>query len=130
MDIILNPFSENVKRYRRRREYERVDSTKGRRNMKVVRFGGTPKRSWRFRVVRKLHLRIVSPIKLWTKFKNAYINMMLHLAGNNGTTTSIFGGKRIPKSRQVTSKYSSIEFENRLVFEIYKNLVASMELYN
>ncbi|GAA0139142.1 hypothetical protein LIER_00751 [Lithospermum erythrorhizon] len=127
MDIILNPFNGNIKRYWRRRKYERLDGIKGRRNMKVVRFGGTTKRSWRFRVFKRLHLKIIlSPIKLWNKFKNSYINMMLQLVGNG--TTSLFGGKRIPKGRQVASKYSNIEFENRLVFEIYKNLVASMEL--
>lgn len=56
------------------------------------------------------------------------MDMMIHLAGNVGSlnTSKTFGGKRIPKARQVEAVvYSSREVEERLVLEIYKALAAS-----
>ncbi|MBA0786103.1 hypothetical protein Gotri_026521 [Gossypium trilobum] len=64
-------------------------------------------------------------MKLLTKLKNGYMNMMLRLA----RTENQFGGKRIPKARKVALGYSSYEFDQRLVYEIYKNLSATHELY-
>ncbi|KAG8384110.1 hypothetical protein BUALT_Bualt04G0083900 [Buddleja alternifolia] len=124
------------RQWRSRRGYNRV-SPSNRRNLKVARFGsaGNSKRSWRLRLAPKLRLvRLASPLKLWYKFKNAYMNMMLKFATNSGSSNSgnIFGAKRIPKARDVPNMgYSRTEFENRLIFEIYKNMVASFELgYN
>lgn len=59
------------------------------------------------------------------------MNMMVSLAGNVGSlnTSNVFGGKRIPKERQVSHVvYSTEEVENRLILEIYKALLASREL--
>uniref|UniRef100_A0A5B7A7E7 Uncharacterized protein n=1 Tax=Davidia involucrata TaxID=16924 RepID=A0A5B7A7E7_DAVIN len=120
-----------LKRYWRRRQYQRLDgAAKSRKNVKIIKIGGSPRRRfWKIKAIPKLRLKIIaSPLKLWTKFKNAYMNMMLNLAGNVGTlnTGNVFGGKRIPKARQVYS--TTDEFENRLLFEIYKALMASKEL--
>lgn len=72
---------------------------------------------------------IASPLRLWTKFRNAYIRKMNNLAGKVGSLNneSAFGTKRIPnKARQgARVVYSSEEIEDRLVLEIYKVLVAS-----
>lgn len=130
MQILSNPFSGSSKRHWRRRRYQRLHGAiTNRKNLKTLRFRGGPQRSWRIKVVPKLRLRtaILSPLKIWSKLKNAYVNMMLNLAGNVGhlNNENVFGGKRIPKARQVSKGYSSNEFENRLVFEIYKALVAS-----
>lgn len=59
------------------------------------------------------------------------MNMMIRLAGTVGhlTAENQFGGKRIPKARKVALGYSSYEFDQRLVYEIYKNLSATHELY-
>jgi hypothetical protein len=95
-----------------------------------MRLGDSPAgRVWRIRAVPKLRLKIGSPLKLWTKLKNAYMNTMLSLAGNVGhlSNNNVFGGKRIPKARQVPLAYSFEEIENRLIVEIYKAL-ASREL--
>ncbi|XP_047939923.1 uncharacterized protein LOC125187379 [Salvia hispanica] len=118
---------------RRRRGYTRL-SPKNRGKMQVARLGGAPKRSWRLRLAPKLRLiRAASPLRLWTKLKNAYVNMMLRLAHNSGSSnsTNVFGAKRVPKARDARITYSNSEFENRLIFEIYKSMVASYELgYN
>ncbi|CAI9766911.1 unnamed protein product [Fraxinus pennsylvanica] len=96
---------------------------------KAIRFGGNrEKRSWRIKIHRRLRLKLSSPLKLWCKLKNAYMNMMLKLARNTGSGINLFGSKRIPKARQIPNNYSRTEFENRLVYEIYKNMVPSYEL--
>ncbi|GMN28224.1 hypothetical protein TIFTF001_001967 [Ficus carica] len=121
----------NLNRYRRRRGYRMLDgAANGRKKIPVTRFHGgpPPSRTWRMRASRRLQIIGVSlsrsPVKLMTKIKHAYINMMLSLAGNVGylNTNNVFGGKRIPKSRQVPIAYSGNEIEQRLVLEIYKAL--------
>ncbi|XP_073119900.1 uncharacterized protein [Henckelia pumila] len=131
MEII--PLTKSLSRQWRRRGYSRLSPT--RRSLKTARFGGNVKRSWKVRIARKLRLvRLVSPLKLWHRFKNAYTNMMLSLANTSHTANSgnLFGQKRIPKARDnLKPTYSTTEFENRLVLEIYKSMVASLELgYN
>ncbi|MCD9637716.1 hypothetical protein HAX54_021153 [Datura stramonium] len=134
MDLVQNIFSRGLlkrSQWRRSRRYHRVDGT-GRKNIKVTKFGGkSQKRTilWRIKAIPKLKLKIFSPLRLWNKFRNAYMNMMLHLAGNVNYGDHVFGGKRIPKARQVELAYTNTEFENRLIYEIYKSMVPSMELY-
>ncbi|KAL8034441.1 hypothetical protein ABFX02_12G028500 [Erythranthe guttata] len=131
--------------WRRKAGYNRISPT-NRRNVKTARFGtgnssggggGGGKRPWRLRIGRKLRLMrlaAASPMKLWYRFKNAYMKMMLSLSETAGTSNSgnVFGTKRIPKAREAAPMaYSRSEFENRLVLEIYKSMVASLELgYN
>ncbi|KAL8472636.1 hypothetical protein ACS0TY_029733 [Phlomoides rotata] len=117
----IMPFST-----RRRSGYNR-SSPKNRRNLKVARLGAE-KRSWRLRLAPKLHL--ASPVKLLYKLKSVYTSMMLKLATNSGSSnsTNVFGTKRIPESREAKMGYSRTEFENRLVFEIYKSMSSSLEL--
>ncbi|XP_030941010.1 uncharacterized protein LOC115965858 [Quercus lobata] len=133
MELIPKPVQGTLKRYWRRQRYQRLHGSKPvRKNVKITRFGGSPRRRvWRIRAVPKLRLKNFSPSKLWTKIKNAYMNMMVSLAGNVGSlnTSSVFGDKRIPKERQVSHVvYSTEEVENRLILEIYKALLASREL--
>jgi hypothetical protein len=133
MELIPKPIQGSLKRYWRRQRYQRLHGSKRiRKNVKTMRLGDGPGRGWRIRALPKLRLKIGSPLKLWTKLKNAYMNTMLSLAGNvahlSSSNTNVFGGKRIPKARQpVPLNYSFEEIENRLVIEIYKAL-ASREL--
>ena len=135
MDLVQSIFSGGLikREWRRRRRYQRLDGT-GRKNMKVTRFGkanGNSKRIWRIKAIPKLKLKILSPLKLWNKFKNAYMSMMIKLAGNVNSLNNgnVFGAKRIPKAREAKLGYTNTEFENRLIYEIYKSMVPSMELY-
>ncbi|KAI9128284.1 hypothetical protein K1719_001277 [Acacia pycnantha] len=109
---------------------------KKKKKMKVVRLKGT-RRYWRIKAIPKLSLMLRSPLKLMNKLKNAYIDFMLKLSGKvkggslnftNGIGDGVFRQKRIPKSRQVTHKFSMNEFEARLIYEISKVLIASREL--
>ncbi|PIA63671.1 hypothetical protein AQUCO_00201190v1 [Aquilegia coerulea] len=133
MELISSPFSGSIKRNWRRRQYQRLDGSVNREDtMKIARLGGKRKRLWRIRAIRKLKLgfKTVSPINLLAKLRDSYINMMLGIAGNVGSLNcdSFFGGKRIPKARTVRKVSKAEEFETKLVYEIYKALMASREL--
>lgn len=128
----LIPFKGALKRQlTRRRGYNRLYTN--RKNTNVVKFGSVKvKRSWKLRIAPKLRLavRMAAPIKLWHMLKNAYMDMMLGLANRAGTLGGgkTFDTKRIPQGRDAFPKGSGPEFENRLVFEIYKSMMASYEL--
>ncbi|XP_043700151.1 uncharacterized protein LOC122650842 [Telopea speciosissima] len=139
MDMSSTPIYGSLKRYWRRRSYRRLDVKK--KNTKVLRLGGkssssSRRRSWRVSVlIPKLQLKIIKyPMKMWRKFKDGYINMMLGFADNVGGgysyNSTVFGGKRIPRSRPISqiSKYDSNEFDKRMLLHIYNSLVASREL--
>ncbi|KAF9664008.1 hypothetical protein SADUNF_Sadunf17G0111300 [Salix dunnii] len=131
MERAPRSFYGSWKRYWRRKRYQRLDGviTAGKK-ITVARLGGIPRRGWKVKAVPKLRIlksNIVSPLKLLSKLRNAYINMMLGLAGEVDGT-NVFGNKRVPRGRQVKATYPSEEFEKRLVYEIYKNLLATREL--
>ncbi|KAI8030383.1 hypothetical protein LOK49_LG01G03483 [Camellia lanceoleosa] len=133
MDSLPNPFKGTLKRHWKRRQYGRLDSTtSNRKKIKITRFGGRrPRRIWRIKTVPKFQLKIASPSKLWKKLKNAYINMMLSLAGRVSSMSGedVFcSGNRISVASRVPVACSQDEFENRLVIEIFKSLMVSKEL--
>ncbi|KAK9118627.1 hypothetical protein Scep_016720 [Stephania cephalantha] len=138
------PFAGKLKRYLRKREYQRLDgpheyqpSTKRSTKVKITRFRGYStstaknghRRVWKIIAIPKLrYLKIVSPIKLLKRLRDAYVNMMLGITGNAGD--SFFGNKRIPKARKVERVLKGDEFEMKLMVEMYKSLVASRRLAN
>ncbi|KAK9116211.1 hypothetical protein Sjap_015158 [Stephania japonica] len=138
------PFTGKLKRYLRRREYQRLDgpheyqpSTNRSTKVRITRFRGhsmstaksSHRRVWKIKAIPKLrYLKIVSPIKLLKRLRDAYVNMMLGITGNAGD--SYFGSKRIPKARKVETVLRADEFETKLMVEIYKSLVASRRLAN
>ncbi|KAH1081905.1 hypothetical protein J1N35_021666 [Gossypium stocksii] len=130
MEFLQKPIPGTLKRYWRRRRYQRLHGGEviKKKNVKVTKIGARSGRFWKIKAIPKLRWR---PMKLLTKLKNGYMNMMIRLAGTVGhlTTENQFGGKRIPKARKVALGYSSYEFDQRLVYEIYKNLSATHELY-
>ncbi|KAG5532327.1 hypothetical protein RHGRI_026831 [Rhododendron griersonianum] len=126
MDMVPATYLDNLKRYWRRRKYQRLDDNKKR--MKVARLGNNQRRGWKLRLARKLKFKVVLPVKLLTKFHSAYINMMVRLVGDK--ETGLFGGKRIPKSGPVpmVASASNEIVDGRMVMEIYKRLVSTREL--
>ncbi|KAK1357480.1 Phytochrome interacting factor 3 [Heracleum sosnowskyi] len=125
-----SPLGGSSKSYHRKRPAGYNGTFNGRRtSAKTVTLGGSPKRSWRMKSVPKLKFKLIlsSPMRLWRKLKNGYMNMMLNLGSSS--SASGFGEKRIPKARQSsTATYTTTEFDNRLVFEIYKSLMTSHEM--
>ncbi|KAL7260414.1 hypothetical protein ACSBR1_006139 [Camellia fascicularis] len=129
MDIVPATYVENIKRYLRRRKYQRLDNTKKR--LKTTRLGSKTRHwSWKIRrPVPKLRFKTVSPIKLMAKLHDAYVDMMIRLVGDNND--GIFGAKRVPKGRSVPVPMVAANDEvvdGTLVLEIYKRLVSSREL--
>ncbi|WOG92894.1 hypothetical protein DCAR_0312171 [Daucus carota subsp. sativus] len=125
-----SPFRGSSKSDHRKRPAGYNATFNGRRkSAKTVTLGGSPKRSWRIRTVPKLKFKLIlsSPMRLWRKLKNRYMNLMLNLGSSSSAKG--FGEKRIPKARQSsTTTYTTTEFDNRLVFEIYKSLMTSHEM--
>ncbi|KAL4568872.1 hypothetical protein LXL04_024489 [Taraxacum kok-saghyz] len=122
MEIISSAYDGTFNRAWRRRRYQRFDGGY-KRNTKSVTFGGNS-RFWKIKAIPRLRLKKASPIRLWIKFKNTYIKMMLRL----GVTDNVFGSKRVPRSLQSSAGYSIEEFQSRLIYEISKNLFPSREL--
>ncbi|QHO09779.1 uncharacterized protein DS421_14g484200 [Arachis hypogaea] len=126
--LLSKPTYGGIKRYMRRRRYHRLDENGGTKTAKTVWLTGPPRprRRWRIKAIRRLTwVAIRSPLKMWTKIKNAYMNFML----SSMNIDNPFGEKRIPKTHALPKGYSREEFEARLIFEISKALVASNELY-
>ncbi|KAI3717071.1 hypothetical protein L1987_68411 [Smallanthus sonchifolius] len=123
MELVSCGLVRTLNRSWRRRRYQRV--TNGyKKTSKTVTFGGRNRRFWNFKAIPRLRLKKASPIRLWIKLKNAYIDMMLRLGGSE----SVFGSKRVPRRLQISGGYSMGEFHSRLIYEISKNLIASREL--
>ncbi|XP_058088905.1 uncharacterized protein LOC131235651 [Magnolia sinica] len=122
MEILPFQIYESLKRYWRRRRYQRLNGA-GKRNVRVVRLGGNSRRSWRVRPIPKLRMKIPSPIKILARIRDAYMNAMLGVAGNG---VDAFGGRRVPKARVPSAKAG--DFESRLLFEICKSIAASRQL--
>ncbi|KAF7131826.1 hypothetical protein RHSIM_Rhsim09G0103100 [Rhododendron simsii] len=125
MDTDRATYLDNLKRYWRRRKYQRLDDTK--KSRRVARLGNNQRRGWKLRLGRKLKFKVFLPVKLMTKFRRAYSNMMVRLVGDK--ETGHFGGKKIPKSGPVPMVASaSYEIDDRMVLEIYKRLVSTRQL--
>ncbi|KAI4346931.1 hypothetical protein L6164_007794 [Bauhinia variegata] len=131
--LIPKPMFCGIKRYWRRRQYQRLHAditAAGRRKTKIIRLRGSPRRQWKIKPIARLRWVVKSPLKMLAKLKNAYVDFMLRLTGNVGALSGndLFGGKRIPRARQVSKAYSGDAFEARLIYEISKVFIASREL--
>ncbi|QCE12916.1 uncharacterized protein LOC114185876 [Vigna unguiculata] len=129
--LLPKPTYGGIKRYFRRRRYQRLDSGgaatfTGERKTKMIRLRRSPHRQWRMKAVPKLTWMVRSPLKMFAKLKNAYMKFML----KSMNTDNMFGNKNTLKIDRQTSKVRKNDaFEARLIFEISKALVASHELY-
>ncbi|KAK9934680.1 hypothetical protein M0R45_021815 [Rubus argutus] len=135
MEMVPTTCYENLKRYWRRRRYQRLN-VDNRKKMRVARLGGGANGNTspsRFFKIRKLRLiKFVSPMKLLAKFHGAYVDMMVRMAGNVGGARRIAGGsKKVAKAQDqisVAASCGDVAVDTRLVLEIYKRLAASRQL--
>ncbi|CAK7326645.1 unnamed protein product [Dovyalis caffra] len=128
MEIISSASYGNVKRYWRRKGYQRLNGA-NKRKLKIARLGSG--RRWKLRIVpAQLHMKIASPIKILAKVHDAYIDMMIRLATNIGSLNNkgFFRGKKVAKDQHISMVSSGDEVDSRLVLEIYKRLAASRDL--
>lgn len=143
MEIVPTSYLESLKRYWRRRRYQKlsVNSNNIKRKMKVARLGdhGTRTTTHRRRACRirrslttKLSaLKVVSPTKLLALFHESYVEMMISLAGNVAKPNRVLAGKRVAKDKQISMVSNGTEerlVDSKLLLEIYKRLAASRQL--
>ncbi|KAI3410705.1 uncharacterized protein J3R85_018560 [Psidium guajava] len=132
-------YYEALKRYWRRRRYQKLSGSPAKRSkLKVMRLGGSggSRRQWKVRTAPKLRWKIsvasLSPVKLLAKFHNGYMDMMIGVACSVVKSTSSAGilrGKRVAKESQKISMVSTgEEVDGRFVVEVYKKLAASRQL--
>ncbi|XP_068326459.1 uncharacterized protein [Pyrus communis] len=133
MEIVPTTYYDNLKRYWRRRRYQKLNG-EPRKKMRVTRLGGgakgstSPKRSWKLKTKLRL-MKFVSPIKLLTKLHNGYVDLMIRMAGKAGGVGRI-SAKKIAKPQDQVSVAACGDqlVDSRLVLEIYKRLAASRQL--
>jgi hypothetical protein len=123
-------FTRGVRAYWRRRRYHRLVEADG----KQARDGGV----WGA-VRRRLRVRVralmKAPRRALARARDAYVGGMLAVARKASAVAlpggpEIFWAKRVPRRKQLppSSGAQPTEFEQRLIFEIYKSIVASKEL--
>ncbi|XP_050374786.1 uncharacterized protein LOC126792403 [Argentina anserina] len=135
MEIAPSSYYTNLKRYWRRRRYQKL-SVDNKKKLRVQRLGGGPNGTSpprRFFKIRKLRfLKFVSPISLLAKAHGAYVDMMVKMAGNVGGARRMAGGsKKVAKPQDqisVAATCGEQAVDTRLVLEIYKRLAASRQL--
>ncbi|KAE8077249.1 hypothetical protein FH972_015828 [Carpinus fangiana] len=96
MEIVPSAYYESLKRYWRRRRYQRLTNggKNNRRKLKIARLGGRTRTLTSKGM--EFNINIVSPIKLLARFHDAYVDMMIRLASKVGNPNNVglFGGNR------------------------------------
>lgn len=59
---------------------------------KVKQLGGAHRRRWGFRVASRLRIRLLSPVALLKRLRDAYVNMMLSIERNAGDCSGLIMG--------------------------------------
>nr|CAB3460659.1 unnamed protein product [Digitaria exilis] len=130
-------FTRGVRAYWRRRKYHRLEATDGgkARVGATQQLGATARRGGG--AMRRLRVRVVlaAPRRALARARDAYVGAMLALA-KRASALALPGGadglwaKRVPRRKQLPASggVRTTEFEQRLIFEIYKSIVASKEL--
>ncbi|KAL5761208.1 hypothetical protein ACOSP7_019741 [Xanthoceras sorbifolium] len=145
MEILPMAYYESLKRYLRRRRYQRLSASTThnyKRKIRVTRLGSPPGgsnsnrgRVWRIRrkAARVQLKNMVSPIKVLARFHEVYVNMMIYLAKKMASSSDIinggvFRGKKVASGRrQVALVSSGEEVDSKLVMEMYKRISASRQ---
>ena len=139
MEIVPLAYFDNLKRYLRRRKYQRMygSNYKGnnKRKLKIMRLGdGSPRREWKISKKPKLMRlkRVFWPINLLKKFHETYVDMVSRLAGSiahKASGAGAFAGKKVAKTKQISMLSCGEELvDTKLVLEIYKRLAASRQM--
>ncbi|KAF8716130.1 hypothetical protein HU200_026404 [Digitaria exilis] len=130
-------FTRGVRAYWRRRKYHRLEATDGGKARGATQQLGTARRGGG--AMRRLRVRVrvvlAAPRRALARARDAYVGAMLALA-KRASALALPGGadglwaKRVPRRKQLPASggVRTTEFEQRLIFEIYKSIVASKEL--
>ncbi|KAG0519343.1 hypothetical protein BDA96_09G256100 [Sorghum bicolor] len=133
-------FTQGVRAYWRRRKYHRLaegaDGTKPRSRSRQL---GSASGVGGARLRRRVRVLLAGPRRALARARDAYVGGMLSLA-KRASALALPGAvealwtKRVPRRKQgqlpaaPAGSGKPTEFEQRLIFEIYKSIVASKEL--
>lgn len=132
MDILEIANLESLKRYWRRRRYQRLDNThKSKRKLKIARLGNRNQRYSNVKLSHNLRIKIISPTKLFAKFYRVYVDVMIRLVSYKKSNNGLIGEKKVPKPNNraclMVSSGTNEVVDCRLVLEIYKRIMSSRE---
>ncbi|OEL14295.1 hypothetical protein BAE44_0024685 [Dichanthelium oligosanthes] len=133
-------FTRGVRAYWGRRKYHRLEAGDGKARGATQQLGAARRGGWG--AMRRLRVRVrvvlAAPRRALARARDAYVGGMLALA-KRASALALPGGaeglwaKRIPRRKQQkltapNAAARATEFEQRLILEIYKSIVASKEL--
>jgi hypothetical protein len=129
-------FTQGVRAYWRRRKYHRLAEDGGTKPRSRSRQLGSPSGGGA-RMRRRVRVLLAGPRRALARARDAYVGGMLALA-KRASALALPGAvealwtKRVPRRKQgqlpAPGSGKPTEFEQRLIFEIYKSIVASKEL--
>ncbi|KAL5202548.1 hypothetical protein ABZP36_013500 [Zizania latifolia] len=134
-------FTRGIHSYWGRRKYQRLEAANGGGKTRgTQRLGGRRGGGWGLRLRRLLRVRVrvaaaLSPWRLLARIRDAYVGGMLAVSRKASTMAlpnapEGLWPRRVPRRKQLPSPRPGqlTDFEQRLVVEIYKSIVASKEL--
>lgn len=132
MDILPFGYLDGIKRYWRRRRYQRLDDAlKVKRRLKIAYLGSrkSSKKEVKIKKSRKWGFKIITPMKLVAKFHEAYIEAMLRLASSKRIDYVKNEAKRVAESQPIPmlSAPTNEMVDSRVVVEIYKRVVSTRD---
>ncbi|KAI0492819.1 hypothetical protein KFK09_027095 [Dendrobium nobile] len=126
MEAFPIQFCRAVRSYWLRRRYERLERS-NKKTVKVARLGGGSgfRRPIKFRRTFRIRFKMLSPVRLLARLRDAYVDAMLGLAGKGSGLSTSAGAellltRRIPKAR--SGKLEPGAFERRLLLEICRSI--------
>uniref|UniRef100_A0A0E0L628 Uncharacterized protein n=1 Tax=Oryza punctata TaxID=4537 RepID=A0A0E0L628_ORYPU len=133
-------FTRGIRSHWGRRKYQRLEAANGGGKTRATQQLGA-RRGWGLRLRRLLRVRVrvakvwLSPARLLARIRDAYVGGMLAVSRKASamslpTAPEGLWPRRVPRRKQLPAPRPGqlTDFEQRLVVEIYKSIVASKEL--
>ncbi|KAL2535509.1 hypothetical protein Fot_16900 [Forsythia ovata] len=129
MEGVSTTVYRGIRRYWRRKGYERLNRTAGRgrksRAVELAAADGSSRRRrfWRIKLTTRLKLKLrFKPKKFLRGLRDAYVNMMMKLANTRMISTGISGGFTGDGVTEFGMRPIK-EYDERMIVEIYKSII-------
>ena len=125
MEIVSSTYYENLKRYWRRRKYQKMYGLNHEKKLKIASLGDQATLNPSKKPVKSIGL-------VAYKFHETYINATNRMAGSVAHKSSVagaFAGKKVAKTNQISMAPCGEELvDNKLALEIYKRFATSRQI--